>query len=111
MGYVAVSDKDKQSGLRDVVFAWRGTIAPTEWEMDIQDTMIEYEEDVPEVLMAQGFRNMYMRSPKGYDSPQVGGDTSFWTCDRQLPEHLLRWSRLCLVTSIEKPAAVWQAMD
>ena len=71
MGYVAVSAKDKQSGLRDVVFAWRGTIAPTEWVMDIQDRFTEYDEAVPDVLMAQGFRNMYMKSPPDFDAPQA----------------------------------------
>lgn len=38
MGYVAVSD-DKESrriGRRDIVVAWRGTVAPTEWYEDLQ---------------------------------------------------------------------------
>ncbi|XP_059670620.1 phospholipase A1-Igamma1, chloroplastic [Cornus florida] len=38
MGYVAVSD-DKEShriGRRDIVVAWRGTVAPSEWYEDMQ---------------------------------------------------------------------------
>lgn len=38
MGYVAVSDDDesKRIGRRDIVVAWRGTVAPSEWLEDVQ---------------------------------------------------------------------------
>ncbi|KAK9833094.1 hypothetical protein WJX74_007009 [Apatococcus lobatus] len=66
MGYVAVSAKHKR-GLRDVVFAWRGTIAHSEWSMDVQDKQVPYDCPgekplAPGVEMAQGFRDMYTKS-------------------------------------------------
>lgn len=38
MGYVAVSDdqETKRIGRRDIVVAWRGTVAPSEWYEDLQ---------------------------------------------------------------------------
>lgn len=74
MGYVAVSDKD-ENGLRDVVLAWRGTIAHSEWHMDIQDKQIAYESladkgIAPGVEMAQGFLDMYTKSVEK-STPQV----------------------------------------
>ncbi|KAK2983696.1 hypothetical protein RJ640_003104 [Escallonia rubra] len=38
MGYVAVSDEkeSKRIGRRDIVIAWRGTMAPSEWYEDLQ---------------------------------------------------------------------------
>ncbi|KAM1792619.1 hypothetical protein ACFX12_036461 [Malus domestica] len=38
MGYVAVSDEEetRRIGRRDIVVAWRGTVAPSEWYEDMQ---------------------------------------------------------------------------
>ena len=83
MGYVAVSKRDK-AGLRDVVFAWRGTIAHSEWHMDIQDKLVPFEaswdmagnlegsgpEKASGVKFAQGFHKMYKYSGTSV-SPQV----------------------------------------
>lgn len=95
MGYVAVSKKD-EAGLRDVVFAWRGTIAHSEWHIDVQDKQVPYDAlwnaprmhnilprhgpsrpygppRAPGVLLAQGFHKMYTFSGKNSSrsSPQV----------------------------------------
>ncbi|KAK9832884.1 hypothetical protein WJX74_000679 [Apatococcus lobatus] len=71
IGYVAVSSRDDQ-GSRDVVFAWRGTVAQSEWHMDVMDKQVDYDEGLcPGVKMAEGFRTMYMRCGTGRDPPQV----------------------------------------
>lgn len=92
MGYVAIG-KQNEAGLRDVAFAWRGTIAHSEWHMDVQDKQVEYDavwhapkshsilprrepsrpfgpERAPGVFLAQGFHKMYTFSG-GNTSPQV----------------------------------------
>lgn len=62
----------KANGLRDVVFAWRGTVAQSEWHMDIMDKQIDYDaENYPDVKMAEGFCTMYTECGTGRDPPQV----------------------------------------
>ena len=71
IGYVALSSPDDQ-GLRDVVFAWRGTVAQSEWHMDVMDKQVDYDDTLcPGVKMAEGFRTMYMTCGTGRDPPQV----------------------------------------
>ncbi|KAK1369013.1 Fungal lipase-like domain containing protein [Heracleum sosnowskyi] len=59
MGYVAVSD-DKESrriGRRDIVVAWRGTVAPTEWYEDLQRKLEPIGEG--EAKVEHGFLGIY----------------------------------------------------
>ena len=70
MGYVAVGPKEKSTGLRDVVFAWRGTIAFSEWRVDAEARLVEHEEG-SNALVAEGFSTMYMVASEGRPTPKV----------------------------------------
>ncbi|CAN1141354.1 Phospholipase A1-Igamma1, chloroplastic [Linum perenne] len=60
MGYVAVSDdlESKRIGRRDIVVAWRGTVAPTEWFSDLKAKLVRVN-DVKEVKVQEGFLSVY----------------------------------------------------
>ncbi|XP_077242240.1 alpha/beta-Hydrolases superfamily protein [Tasmannia lanceolata] len=59
MGYVAVSDDEesRRIGRRDIVVAWRGTVAPSEWLEDIQGKLEPIGEG--DVEVEHGFRSIY----------------------------------------------------
>lgn len=59
MGYVAVSDDDesRRIGRRDIVVAWRGTVAPTEWLEDIQGKLEPIGDG--DVKVEHGFLSIY----------------------------------------------------
>ncbi|KAI3942964.1 hypothetical protein MKW98_005476 [Papaver atlanticum] len=61
MGYIAVSDNEetKRLGRRDIVVAWRGTVAPTEWFEDLQNKLEPIDESGGEVKVEHGFRHIY----------------------------------------------------
>ncbi|MCL7042899.1 hypothetical protein MKW94_000911 [Papaver nudicaule] len=62
MGYIAVSDngETKRLGRRDIVVAWRGTVAPTEWFEDLQNKLEPIDElSGGEVKVEHGFRHIY----------------------------------------------------
>ncbi|OVA03058.1 Lipase [Macleaya cordata] len=60
MGYIAVSDNEESQriGRRDIVVAWRGTVAPSEWFEDLQNKL-EPIGDHGEVKVEHGFRHIY----------------------------------------------------
>ncbi|WCJ33506.1 alpha/beta-Hydrolases superfamily protein [Euphorbia peplus] len=66
MGYVAVSNQEetKRIGRRDIVVAWRGTVAPTEWYNDLR-TKLELvddngdEDEQNDIKVQQGFLSIY----------------------------------------------------
>lgn len=61
MGYVAVS-KDEESqriGCRDIVVAWRGTIAPSEWFEDLQGKLEPLGSDHGDAKVEHGFLSIY----------------------------------------------------
>ncbi|XP_062095403.1 phospholipase A1-Igamma1, chloroplastic [Humulus lupulus] len=59
MGYVAVSDDDesRRIGRRDIVVAWRGTVAPSEWYEDFQRKLEPI--GSKEAKVEHGFLNIY----------------------------------------------------
>jgi hypothetical protein len=59
MGYVAVSDDKETSriGRRDIVVAWRGTVAPTEWFEDMQRKLESYGHG--DAKVEHGFLSIY----------------------------------------------------
>ncbi|KAF8408818.1 hypothetical protein HHK36_004887 [Tetracentron sinense] len=59
MGYVAVSndEESRRIGRRDIVVAWRGTVAPSEWFENIQGKLEPIGDG--DVKVEQGFRNIY----------------------------------------------------
>ncbi|KAI3929555.1 hypothetical protein MKX01_025723 [Papaver californicum] len=62
MGYIAVSDNEetKRLGRRDIVVAWRGTVAPSEWLEDLQNKLEAMDESAGgEVKVEHGFRDIY----------------------------------------------------
>ncbi|KAI3983456.1 hypothetical protein MKX01_038876 [Papaver californicum] len=62
MGYIAVSDNEetKRLGRRDIVVAWRGTVAPSEWFEDLQNKLEAMDESAGgEVKVEHGFRDIY----------------------------------------------------
>lgn len=60
MGYVAVSNEEesKRMGCRDIVIAWRGTIAPAEWFEDLQGKLEPVDGD-GHVKVEHGFLSLY----------------------------------------------------
>ncbi|KAB5520478.1 hypothetical protein DKX38_024797 [Salix brachista] len=60
MGYVAVSRKEESHriGRRDIMVAWRGTIAPSEWFSDLR-TGLEPIDDNTNVKVQEGFLGIY----------------------------------------------------
>lgn len=77
MVYVAVSDdnESRRIGRRDIVVAWRGTVAPTEWYEDLQRKLEPIGEG--EAKVEHGFlgiyksKNEYTRYNKSSASDQV----------------------------------------
>ncbi|KAK9137742.1 hypothetical protein Sjap_008336 [Stephania japonica] len=61
MGYVAVSDDEesRRIGRRDILVAWRGTVAPSEWFEDLQGKLEPIEKDSNEVKVEHGFLDIY----------------------------------------------------
>lgn len=59
MGYVAVSDDEetRRIGRRDIVVAWRGTVAPTEWYEDLQWKLEPYGHG--DAKVEHGFHSIY----------------------------------------------------
>ncbi|KAL6623417.1 hypothetical protein ACP70R_033296 [Stipagrostis hirtigluma subsp. patula] len=67
IGYVAVAGaaEAKRAGYRDIVVAWRGTIAPDEWLLDMKTRMVPFEVDAGKdrgAMVAEGFHSMYTSS-------------------------------------------------
>ncbi|GMP71742.1 hypothetical protein CsSME_00030034 [Camellia sinensis var. sinensis] len=60
MGFVAVSDDEetRRIGRRDVVVAWRGTVAPSEWYKDLQRKLEPIGEG--EAKVEHGFLSIYI---------------------------------------------------
>ncbi|OEL35669.1 Phospholipase A1-Igamma1, chloroplastic [Dichanthelium oligosanthes] len=64
IGYVAVAGAAEARRLRyrDVLVAWRGTIAPNEWAMDMRTRMVPFEVDAGVdrgAKVARGFHSIY----------------------------------------------------
>ncbi|CAL1402992.1 unnamed protein product [Linum trigynum] len=61
MGYVAVSDdaESKRIGRRDIVVAWRGTVAPSEWFSDLNARLVRVNDAVRVVKVQKGFLSVY----------------------------------------------------
>lgn len=62
MGYVAVSNdqESRRIGRRDIVVAWRGTVAPTEWFSDLMTKLECIEKKKKKkVKVQQGFLSIY----------------------------------------------------
>ncbi|XP_050231022.1 phospholipase A1-Igamma1, chloroplastic [Mercurialis annua] len=65
MGYVAVSDdqESRRIGRRDIVVAWRGTVAPTEWFSDLRTSLEYFDEEHEEkkinIKVQEGFLSIY----------------------------------------------------
>ncbi|XP_042461184.1 phospholipase A1-Igamma1, chloroplastic-like [Zingiber officinale] len=61
MGFVAVSDdaESRRIGCRDIVVAWRGTKAPTEWFEDIQATLRPLGDGHGDAKVERGFLDVY----------------------------------------------------
>ncbi|XP_002531054.2 phospholipase A1-Igamma1, chloroplastic [Ricinus communis] len=65
MGFVAVTnDQESQRiGRRDIMVAWRGTVAPTEWYNDLRTDLEYFEEDQDHkknhVKVQEGFLSIY----------------------------------------------------
>ncbi|XP_058100447.1 phospholipase A1-Igamma1, chloroplastic-like [Magnolia sinica] len=80
MGYIAVSDDDESCriGRRDIVVAWRGTVAPLEWYEDLQRKLEPIGDD--DVRVEHGFHSIYTskcdstRYNKSSASEQVMGE-------------------------------------
>ncbi|KAK6932132.1 Fungal lipase-like domain [Dillenia turbinata] len=64
MGYVAVStdDESERLGRRDIVVAWRGTIAPAEWIQNVKVQLTPLGEG--NVKVEQGFLSVYATKSK-----------------------------------------------
>ena len=85
MGYVAVGAPDKSTGLREVVFAWRGTIARSEWRVDLASHPVEHEEG-SEAMVAEGFSTMYMVATEKPDFGTPKVRTAFEMKQLRYPE-------------------------
>lgn len=63
MGFVAVSDDEetRRFGRRDIVVAWRGTVAPCEWYEDFQRKLdpIGPDDDADKPKVERGFLSIY----------------------------------------------------
>ncbi|GMN54553.1 hypothetical protein TIFTF001_023676 [Ficus carica] len=59
MGYVAVSDDEetRRIGRRDIVVAWRGTVAPSEWYEDLQRKLEPI--GIDDAKVEHGFLSIY----------------------------------------------------
>ncbi|KAJ4980510.1 hypothetical protein NE237_031347 [Protea cynaroides] len=61
MGYVAISNDDEslRIGRRDIVVAWRGTVAPCEWFEDLQGNLDNLGDGDGDVKVEHGFLDIY----------------------------------------------------
>lgn len=61
MGYVAVSNEEesRRIGRRDIVVAWRGTVAPTEWFTDLKAKLEEFDDEKDNIKVQCGFLSIY----------------------------------------------------
>ncbi|KAE7996136.1 hypothetical protein FH972_000884 [Carpinus fangiana] len=68
MGYVSVSNDEESEriGRRDIVMAWRGTVAPTEWFMDLKTKLERIDDDDQKgnIKVAKGFLSIYRSKSK-----------------------------------------------
>ena len=70
IGYVAAAGaaEARRAGHRDIVVAWRGTIAPDEWALDMRTRMVPFELNAGNdkgARVAEGFHTMYTSSNAG----------------------------------------------
>ncbi|CAN1227595.1 Phospholipase A1-Igamma2, chloroplastic [Linum grandiflorum] len=88
MGYVAVSDdqESKRIGRRDIVVAWRGTVAPTEWFSDLKAKLVRVN-DVKEVKVQEGFLSVYK-------SKSEFTRYNKWSASEQVMDELVRLVKL-----------------
>ncbi|KAJ0082739.1 hypothetical protein Patl1_11183 [Pistacia atlantica] len=61
MGYVAVSSdmETERIGRRDIVVAWRGTVAPSEWFMDLKTKLDRFGSKQSRIQVQHGFLSIY----------------------------------------------------
>lgn len=61
MGYVAVSGDRETAriGRRDILVAWRGTVAPTEWFNDLRTKLQRFDREDKNVKVQSGFHTIY----------------------------------------------------
>jgi hypothetical protein len=63
MGYIAVSDDEESAriGRRDIIMAWRGIVAPTEWFMDLKTRQERIDDDQQNgnIKVEHGFLHIY----------------------------------------------------
>ncbi|XP_031285839.1 phospholipase A1-Igamma1, chloroplastic-like [Pistacia vera] len=61
MGYVAVSSdiETERIGRRDIVVAWRGTVAPSEWFMDLKTKLDKFGSKKSRIHVQHGFLSIY----------------------------------------------------
>ncbi|KAA0054030.1 phospholipase A1-Igamma1 [Cucumis melo var. makuwa] len=61
MGYVAVSSDEESDriGRRDILVAWRGTVTPTEWYIDLKTKLKKIDRSNKKVKVQRGFLTIY----------------------------------------------------
>ncbi|XP_023001410.1 phospholipase A1-Igamma1, chloroplastic-like [Cucurbita maxima] len=61
MGFVAVSDDEESEriGRRDILVAWRGTVTPTEWYIDLKTKLKKIDRSDKKIKVQRGFLTIY----------------------------------------------------